>query len=228
MPPAERHAPSLSPRGLAILGWGALALAGWLFFTIAWDVASHARLVVLDARVAAWLHAHGHPALTTLMLAVSQMNSVAGISIMTLILAAVLARRREWYWLSSVLLSVLGGLALNSLLKQAYQRARPHFDDPLVSLASFSFPSGHTAGATAFYGVLAAYLVSRHFEPRRRIAIIAIAILAVVLVAFSRMYLGAHYLSDVAAAAASSTAWLALCLSAVHALLKSPLRRDAA
>ena len=51
-------------------------------------------------------------------------------------------------------------------------------------------------------------------------AIVAAAIVAVMLVAFSRMYLGAHYLSDVMAATCSSTAWLVLCLSGVHALIK--------
>jgi undecaprenyl-diphosphatase len=51
---------------------------------------------------------------------------------------------------------------------------------------------------------------------------------AVMLVALSRMYLGAHYLSDVAAAACSSTAWLALCLSSVHALVRRRMAAGAA
>jgi membrane-associated phospholipid phosphatase len=46
------------------------------------------------------------------------------------------------------------------------------------------------------------------------------AFLAVALVAFSRMYLGAHYLSDIVAAACSSVVWLVLCLSAVHSLVR--------
>jgi undecaprenyl-diphosphatase len=46
------------------------------------------------------------------------------------------------------------------------------------------------------------------------------AIAAVMLVAFSRIYLGAHYLSDVVAAVCSSTAWLALCLMSVHGLTR--------
>ena len=104
--------------------------------------------------------------------------------------------------------------------KFAFLRGRPQFDDPWVTLYSYSFPSGHTAGATAFYGVLAAFLVSRLYDPRHRIAVVAGAILAVVLVAFSRMYLGAHYLSDVVAATASTAAWLALCLTTVHGMAK--------
>jgi hypothetical protein len=116
-------------------------------------------------------------------------------------------------------------MLLNLLLKQAYERLRPRFDDPLVTLDTYSFPSGHTAAAVAFYGVLAAFLVSRFHDARRRAAIVAVAMGAVALVAFSRLYLGAHYLSDVVAAACSSTAWLVLCLAFGHALVRGRLKR---
>ena len=216
----EPHPRSLSPRGLAILGWLSLAVAGAIFFTIARDVATHAPLVILDARIAAWLHTHGTLEITAFLFAVTQMHSMAGISIMSLAFGIVLGRLREWYWLLTLALSVGGGMALNTILKRAYARARPHFDDPWVTLSSFSFPSGHTAAAVLFYGVAAAFLVSRFYDRRRRVVCIAGAVIAIFLVALSRMYLGAHYLSDVAAAAASSTAWLVLCLSTVHGLVR--------
>jgi uncharacterized membrane protein YdjX (TVP38/TMEM64 family) len=75
-----------------------------------------------------------------------------------------------------------------------------------------------------FYGVLAAFLVSRSYDWRRRAACVGGAVAAVVLVAFSRMYLGAHYLSDVLAAICSSTVWLALCLAGGHALVRRRLK----
>ena len=59
------------------------------------------------------------------------------------------------------------------LLKTAYERLRPTFDQPLLALDSYSFPSGHTAGATLFYGVLAAFLVARFFDWRARAACVA-------------------------------------------------------
>jgi undecaprenyl-diphosphatase len=139
--------------------------------------------------------------------------------------AVLLARLRERYWILTLALAVGGGMALNVLLKETYERARPHFDDPWVTLNTFSFPSGHTAGATLFYGVLAAFLVSRTNEWHVRIACVIAAVLMVVMVAFSRMYLGAHYLSDVAAAACSSTVWLVLCLTSVHGLVRRRMER---
>src|SRR5688572_23074089 len=152
---------SLAPRALAIAGWVAFVVAWATFYTLAWNVASRAPLVLLDARVATWLHAHQSDALTAAMLFVTHANSTLGIVAAALAFAAALWRLGERYWVLTLALAVGGGLALNVLLKHAYERARPHFDDPLVTLSTYSFPSGHTAGATVFYGVLAAFLVSR-------------------------------------------------------------------
>lgn len=217
------HAPprphSLSPRGLALAGWVAFTVAGAIFLGLAWNVASHDTIVLWDAEVAAWLHRHAREPLTTLMLGITHANSTVAISAWSVLFALLLARMKEWYWVLSVAISVAGGLLLNVVLKYAYERARPRFDDPLLSLDTYSFPSGHTAGATVFYGVLAAFLVSRTSSHRWRAAHVVGAASAIALVAFSRIYLGAHYLSDVLAAACSSTAWLVLSLAAVRALV---------
>lgn len=217
---AEARPHSLSPAGLAIAGWAAFLVAGLLFIAIAWNVSSRSPMVRLDASLAAWLHAHAAPGLTAFLVAVTHLNSTVAIGAWSAVFTGVLARMRQKYWILTLWLAVGGGLLLNVLLKISYQRARPSFDDPLVTLTTYSFPSGHTAGAVVFYGVLAAFLVSRFHEPWKRLATVAGAIVAVTLVAFSRLYLGAHYLSDVLAAACSSTAWLVLCLAAGHALVR--------
>jgi len=196
----------------------ALLVAGGLFLAIAEDVAGGDPLVILDARIATWLHAHASPGLTKFFLLVTYVHGLVPIGIFTLVLAGALAWQRDWYWLLRVGLVVPGGIVLNSLLKQAYQRARPSFDDPLLSLTTFSFPSGHTAGAVLFYGMLAAVVMSRLDGRGARAACILLVVLLVALVGFSRMYLGVHYLSDVVAAACASLAWMAFCLVAVHAL----------
>jgi len=217
--PAAARPHSLSPRALALAGWCAFLVAGALFLHLAWNVASHDPIVIVDAEVAGWLHRHASPPVTTAMLVITHANSTVAMTAWTAIFAAILARKKEWYWLMSVILAVGGGLLLNLAIKAAYARERPHFEDPFLTLDSFSFPSGHTAGATVFYGVLAAFMVSRSYGPRRRAAWVAAAGLAVALVAFSRIYLGAHYLSDVLAAACSSTAWLVLSLATVRSVV---------
>ena len=221
----EPHPHSLSPRGLAIAGWTSFVVAGLVFLALAWNVATRTPLVIVDDTVTAWLAAHRIPAVTELMFAVTHIHSVAGVIALSLAFAVVLARMRQWYWILTLTASIAGGMGLNWLLKLAYARARPVFEDPLVELHTFSFPSGHTAGSALFYGVLAAFLVSRYYSPRRRAAIVAGAIAAVATVAFSRVYLGAHFLSDVVAAACSSTAWLVLCLASGHAVARRQMAR---
>ena len=211
---------SLSPRGLAIAGWVALVLAIATFITLAWQVQTLAPIVALDTRISKWLHFNGTPALTAALLVVTHVHSILGMSLIGAGFGLVLWRMRELYWLLTLALAMVGGMLLNVLLKVTYERARPVFEDPIVSHLTFSFPSGHTAAATTFYGVLAAFLVSRAFSPRLRAAFVAGAIVMVALVAFSRIYLGAHYLSDVIAAVCSSTVWLVACLSGVHGMIR--------
>ena len=214
----ERHDPSpgRNPRAVLLFGVGAVVVLAAVFGAIAEDVVTGDPLVKLDQAIAASLHAHGHPILVAFLMRVTQLHSIAGISVLALAFGAYLAWRRAWYWVLTLALALPGGMAMNTLFKQAFHRARPTFDGPLLTLTSYSFPSGHTAGATLFYGVLAAYLLTRVRTLRSRAACVTGAVLMVALVGFSRIYLGVHYLSDVLAAAAGSASWLALCLLLVH------------
>ena len=117
-----------------------------------------------------------------------------------------------------------GGLALNVLMKLAFHRARPSFDDPLLTLATYSFPSGHVAGSTIFYGLAVLWVFARTRRALWRVLALAGAVLMIVVVAFSRMALGVHYLSDVAAAFAEGVAWLAICVSAFAAFWREAPR----
>jgi membrane-associated phospholipid phosphatase len=198
---------------------GALLLAGVAFFLIAEDVVSGDPLVRLDTFIADWLHVHGALPLTYFLLAVTHLHSTAAILIYTAVLAVILHRRGERDWLITLGLAVPLGMAFNTVLKFAYQRARPIFDAPLLTLTSYSFPSGHTAGAVLFYGFLVAFLISRVVaDLRTRVMMVCGAVIIIGLVGFSRMYLGVHFFSDVLGAASAGAAWLSLCLITVHQL----------
>jgi len=202
-----------------VAGLVLLIVAAAVFNAIAGAaVGPGARLAALDIGVSQWLHARACEPWTTLMLAVSHLHSVAGIAFLTLLFAWQLWRRQAHYWLLTLLLSVPAGMVLNVLLKHSYQRVRPSFEAPLLTLPTFSFPSGHTLAATVFYGVLACYLWTQARGAGRRAALAVGALLMVALVAFSRVYLGVHYLTDVLAAVAEGLGWLAVCVTAVSSL----------
>lgn len=195
-----------------------LALAVWLFGELAGQVTGQRAITVLDLLVAHWLHAHAFEPLTGFMLAVSLAHTGYGVIVATALLAWRWQRRGARYWVMALLTAVAGGALLNVLLKYLYQRHRPVFDDPLVTLLTYSFPSGHTAAATVLYGVLACRAVMVLRSHRGRVLAVAACVAMVLLVAASRVYLGAHYLSDVLAGMVESCGWLAVCITAFSTL----------
>jgi undecaprenyl-diphosphatase len=182
------------------------------------DIIKHEPLTVADTQLSTWLHSHGSPFLTSAMFVATSFGSTVTVTCIAVVLGLYLLWRRRFYWLAALAASVAGGVLLNRLLKYAFHRPRPHFDDPILTLTSYSFPSGHTMMATVLYGVVAAYLLAKTPDWRWRVLIILSASLLIGFVGFSRIYLGAHYLSDVLGAMAEGLAWLSLCLTAVYSL----------
>jgi membrane-associated phospholipid phosphatase len=220
----------LSPKGFPGLYLTVILLvlvaATWLFGAIAEDVATHDPLTIVDARFNAWLHSHMVDPLTKVMLLISFLHSTLSVTVMTLAVSAYLWTRRLRIWTLTLMLAVFGGMLLNSLLKIVFVRPRPRFDNPILTLTTYSFPSGHTLMATVFYGTLCALALSRASRWQWRALAILGAALLILLVGFSRIYLGVHYLSDVAAAIAEGLAWLAFCLIAVEAIRRRQHRRE--
>jgi membrane-associated phospholipid phosphatase len=203
------------------VGMVLMALAALVFGDIAADVMERDDITALDHTLAHWFHQHKHSAWTPFMLFITHWHQQTGIALMMALFACYLYRRRERYWLVTVLLAVPGGMLLNVLLKYSFQRARPVFEEPLVTLATYSFPSGHASGATLLYGVLAAWFVCTQARWRRKATAVLGALVMVALVALSRVYLGAHYLSDVLAAMVFGCGWLAVCITGMSTLRRS-------
>jgi membrane protein DedA with SNARE-associated domain/membrane-associated phospholipid phosphatase len=210
----------LSPRSYLGLNltFGALLLIGasWVFGAIAEDVLTNDPLSVIDVRVAEWFHAHTTPLMTKFMLVITDLHGPTAISAFIALAVLYLAWKRDRYWLVCLLVTVPSGMLLNGLMKYAFHRARPSLDRPFLVISSYGFPSGHAAGATLVYGVLAAMLASRTVSWRSRVIIVLSAFAMVILVALSRVYLGMHYLTDVLAGFAEAMAWLTLCLVGIH------------
>lgn len=173
---------------------------------------------MFDLPLSAWFHANPNPAVTQLMLLITHWHSTTGVLAMSAVLGIALWRWHRPWWLLALLLSVPGGLLLNVAVKNLVQRARPHFDDPVLTLSTYSFPSGHTAGATLFYGFLTALVFTHPAARRWRGPMLAVAVAMVALVGLSRIYLGLHYFTDVVGAIVEGLLWLGLCLAGVQAL----------
>ena len=185
-------------------------------------------LLHLDRRVAEQLHDYTveHPTVAAAMRVVSNTGKPL---VWWLVLTPVfvwLASRRLNRPSAFVGVTAIGSSLLNLSVKTAVDRTRPDPSEALVVEPGTSFPSGHTQAAVVGYGVLLLVLLPV-IEPRHRPWVIAAAVAMVVLIGFSRIALGAHYLSDVIGAALIGSAWLLAMTAAFSAWRRErPARGD--
>jgi membrane-associated phospholipid phosphatase len=162
----------------------------------------------VDQQLMQTIHAHNTPALTRLAFTLSFIGSplalVPGIALSALVLWAVKLRRD-----ALLLVIAIGGAALlDTVLKLHFRRIRPTVPWALVTEHSFSFPSGHSVGAVVLYGTIT-YLIWNHLHDlAQRAAVIASALLLIAGIGASRVYIGVHYPTDVAAGYLVGLLWL--------------------
>lgn len=160
---------------------------------------------------------HGHQwILEKLALIVCTSVGVVGVStLIMLIYRRMLLSALFWFC------AISGGGVIESFFKKLIQRPRPEFSDVLMHQSSFAFPSGHAIQSAAI--VLAALLLFGH-DAQRRKKLLVLGSLFLGLVGLSRLYLGAHYPSDILAGWALATTWV-LALAAVFDLPATPAWR---
>lgn len=214
----------LSPEGYLglhlTIGLLVIFAAGWWFGDIAEDMSRDASSRLLDDSVTSWFQEQATPLLTKVSRVVTFFGSVVFLTSASAVLALLFAARRWGYWLLTLALGTGGGSLLNLLLKHLFHRQRPLLENPLVTLSSFGFPSGHTMGATIFYGLLALFAAHSIRNWPRRFLIGCAAAFIITLIGMSRIYLGAHYFTDVIGAIAIGLAWLAFAWTGVETLRK--------
>lgn len=199
------------------LSLGATIAGLALFGLLADAVTDQAAITRLDVSVDNSLHAHASRLGVTIAKAESVMGGPAAMAGLMVVGAIYLLVRREKLLLYGWMVAFIGGGALDWALKTIFRRNRPSFPDPFVHVLGYSFPSGHAMGSLIGYGMLA-YLVA-HSVRRRGIDLLVAACAGVLVlsIGFSRLYLGAHYLSDVLAGFAAGIVWLAANIIALEA-----------
>jgi undecaprenyl-diphosphatase len=162
----------------------------------------------IDTAVAHWLRAQLTPASTEALLAVTTLGSEIWIASILLLTLGILAWKKRWHKCAALFLTVPGGTMLGQLMKHLVQRPRPFVSGPIGEWGGYSFPSGHTLAATLLYGFLLVVLLPKLPRKRWRAALLASGAALILGVAYSRMALGAHYLTDVTAAMIFGGAWV--------------------
>lgn len=150
-----------------------------------------------------------------------EVTAIGGYPLIVLTLAAVsgffIVTRRYGAAVYAVL-SVGSGALLSYTLKNYYARPRPDLVDHLDTVHTASFPSGHALVTTVAYLTLAAIVIGYLDTRRARAYVISVAVLMAVMVGVSRVYLGVHWPSDVAAGWALGAAWASFSWLVFHML----------
>ncbi len=167
-----------------------------------------------ESQLLLWVNAKGSPLLDTLFLSVTTLGGKVAVGGATLILAIYLLFFSKKTRAMIVIAGVGGAGLLNLILKLIYERPRPDLWTQLVVESSYSFPSGHAMASAALAGVVVAIL----WPTKWRSLALVIGSIYVILIGFSRIYLGVHYLSDVLAGWVVSLAWVVLTVVLVYGL----------
>ncbi|MBT1191634.1 phosphatase PAP2 family protein [Rhodococcoides kroppenstedtii] len=170
----------------------------------------------LDTVVLTWMVDHRTPWVTDVMTVVTTVGNTVGVAVLTVILAAIAWRRGSRRAALATLAVMLLGWGLMNGIKYAVRRTRPPAPERLVDLSTWSFPSGH-AMMSAMVAAVAIVLIFRGLLGRARKrgrAAAAVLTAATLLIGFSRLYLGAHWCTDVLAGWVLGALWGTLALRA--------------
>jgi undecaprenyl-diphosphatase len=167
-------------------------------------------LTAWDTGVMRWLAQHRDPFVAGWMGVLSAIGA-GKLAIPTGIGICLILWLRHWKRAAlCFLVTVLSGWALNGILKWGFQRARPEVIDRIAGAGWYSYPSGHAMLAPLVFGLGLILLTRRSPSPTRRALGFTIAVLLPLGIAFSRVYLGVHYPSDVIGALLAGSGWAAL------------------
>lgn len=200
--PARKETKALAISAAVLVG------AVWMFLGVLEDIVSGDPLVRADTAVYALLQSLRTSPGDAVMVAVTELGDSSVVVTVTIVVLLWLAWHGAWrtaaYWVAAVALASV----FNTAIKVALNRPRP-VEDFYSGWSAFSFPSGHATVNAVMYGFLV-FLVARDFRLACRVPLIVGAATLITLIAFSRLYLGAHWLSDVAGGLAFGIAWIAL------------------
>ncbi|HEY1973439.1 MAG TPA: phosphatase PAP2 family protein [Pseudonocardia sp.] len=168
-----------------------------------------------DLPVLDWVVGHRDPVITGFAIVAASIGGTASMTVLTVVTALVLGYLGRWTAAAVVAATAAGGGLLVISLKAIYGRHRPPAVDQVIHYHGYSLPSGHALGSTVVVGIVAAAFWSTRSSAAGRAAVAGLAGLIAAVVGVSRVYLAAHWLTDVVTGWLLGAAWLALGITAL-------------
>ena len=172
-----------------------------------------------DVAILEWLHGHQSKTLTAVMVEMTYLGTGTVVIVVVGVAALFLWHTEHKHSARLLLAATIGNILLNGALKLVYHRVRPSVFEWQTTAVSSSFPSGHAMSATVVYGTVAYLLMRLQKHHWARVLTLSGAVLLILLVCLTRLYLGVHYPSDVIGGIIVGIAWAAFCMATLEASL---------
>jgi undecaprenyl-diphosphatase len=186
-----------------------LGLATVALFSFAWlsEEVLDRGSARFDSAVRGVVHEYASPPVTAIFRFVTNLGDWPVVLACTLALIFFFLYRRDRDHLGVLLVTMMGAGVLDGVLKLAFHRLRP---DPFFGAkpTTYSFPSGHSLISFCFYGLIAGMINFQLEERWQRVLVWCVAGLLIGLIGLSRIYLGVHWPTDVAAGYAAAIIWM--------------------
>ena len=194
--------------GLTV-GIASFALSILCFVAILRSLSQKGTLFRLDLEINAYTIGTASPGLTTVSGIITDLGNIFLVVTLAIVVGILLFIRKHWWRLVALFLAVGVGQALVLILKVVSQRPRPKTE---MFVFGSSLPSGHVFSATVIYGFCIYLTFSFVRSATLKWIVSTLLALLILLVGFSRVYLGVHWLSDTLAGYATGFAWLLFCI----------------
>ena len=159
-----------------------------------------------------WVSTHSagmhQPFFNNIVIVITHLNGVIGSTIFTFLLLVYLVYRKWYRDLRFYLFSFLGASLLFTLIKNIVERARPQSE--LIDVINYSFPSGHSTMAMAMALSIYFIFVPKLSSAKGRLLLLIAAMVWPLLIAFTRIYLNVHWVSDTLAGLSLGFFWVTL------------------
>lgn len=188
----------------------------FLFFGVLQDLIGREALVQSDLRIINLVQIFRTPRFNDIMLFITYLGRWQVVFLGAAFTAIVLALYKNWRYLMALSVSVAGGEIFVWLVKILIKRPRPPLVNALAPETSYSFPSGHSFVAISFYGLLIYFLMRFVKSKALKTVLTIFGVFIILAIGFSRIYLGAHWPSDVLASYASGAAWLTVLITSIE------------
>jgi membrane-associated phospholipid phosphatase len=169
----------------------------FIFFNLIEDIFDASSLLIFDKNIIRVIESIRTPFLNKIMAFITYMGNIYAVAISFLIMVILLIILKKWRYLYSLLISFSSSAIFVVLIKNIIGRQRPPIENALIVLKDFSFPSGHSYFAVAFYGLSIYFVFDILTNKILRALVIIFGTVLVLSLGFSRLYLGVHWPSDV-------------------------------